>query len=122
MYIMLTKLKFKGLPADKLHCFNFFTVSIKMEYLKLVSEVVPANSNVTKPINLTSGCPKNPFLYIINCWLLHQHPYLLYMYHLYRSVPSLCLSLDNSLCLFVERSKRAYIISLTLVSLMTLCL
>ena len=46
----------KILPADKLHCLNFFTMSIKMEYFKLVSEVIPANSNVTKPINLTSGC------------------------------------------------------------------
>ncbi len=67
---MKNKLKFKGLPADKLHCFNFVTVSIKMEYLKLVSEVVPANSNVTKPIILTSGCPKNPFLHIINYFTL----------------------------------------------------
>jgi hypothetical protein len=30
----------------------------KMEYLKLI-EVVPAYSNVKKPIYLTSGCPKN---------------------------------------------------------------
>ena len=48
--------KSKGLPADRLHCLNFFTMSIKMEYFKLVSEVVPANSHVTKPIIITSGC------------------------------------------------------------------
>jgi hypothetical protein len=34
-------------------------MSFKMEYLKLNIEVVPANSNVKRPINLTSGCPKN---------------------------------------------------------------
>ena len=45
----------RGLPADKLHCFNFVTISFKIEYLKLNSEVVPANSNVKKPIFLTSG-------------------------------------------------------------------
>ena len=46
------------LPADKLHCFNFITMSFKREYLKLniFEEVVPAYSNVTKPIYLTSGC------------------------------------------------------------------
>ena len=45
------------LPADLLHCFNFFTVSIrvllyktKMEYLKLELKVVPAYSNVKRPI------------------------------------------------------------------------
>jgi hypothetical protein len=59
------------LPADKLHCFNFITISFKREYLKLniffacsfgfaaeeaeIEEVVPANSNVMKPIFLTSG-------------------------------------------------------------------
>jgi hypothetical protein len=37
------------LPADLLHCFNFVTVTIKVEYLKL-KEVVPAYSNVKKPI------------------------------------------------------------------------
>ena len=45
------------LPADKLHCFNFITMSFKKEYLKLniFEEVVPAYSNVMKPIYLTSG-------------------------------------------------------------------
>jgi hypothetical protein len=52
------------LPADLLHCFNFFTVLFKMEYLKLNIEVVPAYSNVKKLINLTSGCPKNQN----KCW------------------------------------------------------
>jgi hypothetical protein len=46
----------KQLPADLLHCFNFFTLSFKMEYLKLCKEVSPAYSNVKKLINLTSGC------------------------------------------------------------------
>ena len=54
------------LPADKLHCFNFITISFKREYLKLNIEVVPAYSNVTKPIFLTSGCPKNPFPKILD--------------------------------------------------------
>jgi hypothetical protein len=55
----------KMLPADLLLCFNFFTMSLGeerrllMEYLKLCNEVVPAYSNVMRPINLTSGCPKN---------------------------------------------------------------
>ena len=70
--------KNKGLPADKLHCLNFFTMSIKMEYFKLVSEVIPANSNVTKPINLTSGCPKNPFPKSLNFKItLSRDPVLL---------------------------------------------
>jgi len=50
---------YKELPADCLHCFNFFTISIRIEYLKLNSEAVSANSNIMKPIYLTSGCPKN---------------------------------------------------------------
>ncbi|GBV26961.1 hypothetical protein M6K071_2556 [Staphylococcus aureus] len=52
------------LPADLLHRFNFFTVSFKIEYLKLNIEVVPAYSNVKKPIFTTSGCPKNQN----KCW------------------------------------------------------
>jgi hypothetical protein len=52
------------LPADLLHHFNFFTLSFKMEYLKLYIEVVPAYSNVKRPTNLTSGCPKNQN----RCW------------------------------------------------------
>ena len=52
------------LPADILHCLNFFTISFKIEYLKLIIEVVPAYSNVKKPIYLTSGCPKNQN----KCW------------------------------------------------------
>jgi len=43
------------LPADLLHNFKIFTMSFKIEYLKLNKEVVPANSNVTRPIYLTSG-------------------------------------------------------------------
>jgi hypothetical protein len=43
------------LPADLLHCFNFFTVSFKIKYLKLDIEVIPAYGNVKKPIYLTSG-------------------------------------------------------------------
>jgi hypothetical protein len=43
------------LPADLLHCFNFFTIPFKGEYLKLNIEVVPAYSNVMRPIYLTSG-------------------------------------------------------------------
>ena len=48
------------LLADKLYCFNFITISFKIEYLKLTlfrKEVVPANSNVKKPIfiKITSG-------------------------------------------------------------------
>jgi len=35
-----------------------------MEYLKLNIEAVPAYSNIKKPINLTSGCPKNQK----RCW------------------------------------------------------
>jgi hypothetical protein len=46
------------LPADLLHCFNFFTILIIREYLKLDIEVVPAYSSVKKPIYLTSGCNK----------------------------------------------------------------
>jgi hypothetical protein len=46
---------YKVLPADWLHRFNFLTISIKMEYLKLNIEAVPAYSNIKKPINLTSG-------------------------------------------------------------------
>ena len=45
----------KVLPADWLHRFNFFTVSIKREYLKLISEAFPAYSNIKRLINLTSG-------------------------------------------------------------------
>jgi hypothetical protein len=52
------------LPADWLHCFNFFTISIKREYLKLVSEAFPAYSNIKRLITLTSGCPKNQN----KCW------------------------------------------------------
>jgi hypothetical protein len=52
------------LPADWLHCFNFFTISIKREYLKLVSEAFPAYSNIKRLIILTSGCPKNQN----KCW------------------------------------------------------
>jgi hypothetical protein len=52
------------LPADTLHHFKIFTISFKMEYLKLNIEVVPANNNVKKPIDLTSGCPKNQN----RCW------------------------------------------------------
>lgn len=44
------------LPADILHCFNFVTMSFKMKYLKLIIVVVPAYSNVKKPIINTSGC------------------------------------------------------------------
>jgi hypothetical protein len=44
-----------------------------MEYLKLIIEVVPENSNVKKPIFLTSGCPKNPFLYIFFLPLKNKH-------------------------------------------------
>ena len=40
----------KQLPADLLHCFNFFTLSFKMEYLKLYNDVIPAYSNVKRPI------------------------------------------------------------------------
>jgi hypothetical protein len=69
--------KIKALPADWLHCFNFFTISIKREYLKLVPphsvgralpsrrgqvpargldiEAFPAYSNIKRLINLTSG-------------------------------------------------------------------
>jgi hypothetical protein len=39
-------------------------MSIKREYLKLRTEVVPAYSNVKRPIYLTSGCPKNQK----RCW------------------------------------------------------
>jgi hypothetical protein len=39
-------------------------MSIKREYLKLCIEVVPAYSNVKRPIYLTSGCPKNQN----RCW------------------------------------------------------
>lgn len=46
----------KLLLADLLHRFNFFTISFKREYLKLNIEVVPAYSNVKKPIFITSGC------------------------------------------------------------------
>ena len=46
----------KLLPADILHCFNFVTMSFKMKYLKLIIVVVPAYSNVKKPIIRTSGC------------------------------------------------------------------
>jgi hypothetical protein len=55
---------YKVLSADWLHRFNFFTILIKMEYLKLNIEAVPAYSNIKKPINLTSGCPKNQN----RCW------------------------------------------------------
>jgi hypothetical protein len=54
--ILMLNIQYKQLPADLLHCFNFFTVSFKMEYLKLSIEVVPAYSNVKRPIFLTSGC------------------------------------------------------------------
>jgi len=54
--ILMLSIQYKQLPADLLHCFNFFTVSFKMEYLKLSIEVVPAYSNVKRPIFLTSGC------------------------------------------------------------------
>lgn len=64
----------KGLPADKLHCLNFITMSFKMEYFKLNSEVVPANSNVTKPIFMTSGC------YILKC-LDHIFKQILFVIH-----------------------------------------
>ena len=57
--LFLTSLLVKILPADKLLCFNFFTISLKREYLKLYNEVVPANSNVKRPIFLTSGCDLN---------------------------------------------------------------
>ena len=44
------------LPADTLLRFNFFNLSFKKEYLKLISEVVPEYSNVKKPIFFfTSG-------------------------------------------------------------------
>jgi len=46
------------LPADILHCSNFFTMSFKKEYLELYSEGVPAYSNVKRPTYLTSGCLK----------------------------------------------------------------
>jgi len=54
----------KVLPADWLHRFNFFTVLIKIEYLKLAIEAFPAYSNIKRLINLTSGCPKNQK----RCW------------------------------------------------------
>jgi len=41
------------LPADIYHRFNFFTMSIKLEYLKLISDIVPAHSNITRPIYLS---------------------------------------------------------------------
>jgi len=56
--------KNKVLPADWLHRFNFFTMLIKMEYLKLDIEAFPAYSNIKKLINFTSGCPKNQK----RCW------------------------------------------------------
>ena len=52
------------LPADCFPSSNFFTDSFKREYLELRSERFPAYSNVKKPINLTSGCPKNQK----RCW------------------------------------------------------
>jgi len=45
----------KALPADRLHGFNFFTMSIKREYLNLDIEAFPAYSNITRLTNLTSG-------------------------------------------------------------------
>jgi hypothetical protein len=39
-------------------------MSIKREYLKLDIEAFPAYSNITRLINLTSGCPKNQN----KCW------------------------------------------------------
>jgi hypothetical protein len=52
------------LPADWLHCFNFVTISIKREYLKLDIEAIPAYSVIMRLINFTSGCPKNQK----RCW------------------------------------------------------
>jgi hypothetical protein len=52
------------LPADLFHCFNFFTIGINREYLKLFLEIVPANSKFRKLTNITSGCPKNQK----RCW------------------------------------------------------
>jgi hypothetical protein len=37
---------------------------IKMEYLKLGIEAIPAYSNIKKLIKFTSGCPKNQN----RCW------------------------------------------------------
>ena len=60
------------LPADKLHRFKIFTISIKREYLKLNSEVVPANSNVTRPIFLTSGC-NIKYEYLLDHFFKYKH-------------------------------------------------
>ena len=53
----------KSLPTDLLHCFNFFTISRRIEYLKPL-EVVPEYSNIKRPIYLTSGCNNNLHMYI----------------------------------------------------------
>jgi hypothetical protein len=54
--------KLRVLPADGLHGFNFFTMSIVpncrkvREYLKLYIEAFPAYSKIKRLIILTSGC------------------------------------------------------------------
>ncbi len=50
------------MKPDRVHCFNFFTMSFKKEYLKPI-EVVPAYSNIKRPVYLTSGCPKTRIVY-----------------------------------------------------------